>query len=47
MPRGGVREADCLRAEALVLYPGEPLLTGSAARSVAATLERKPFHSPE
>ncbi|RWT34586.1 PglL family O-oligosaccharyltransferase [Aeromonas caviae] len=39
---GRREEADCLRAEALVLYPGEPLLTGSAARSVAATLERKP-----
>ncbi|MGU5818715.1 PglL family O-oligosaccharyltransferase [Aeromonas caviae] len=35
-------EADHLRAEALTLYPGEPLLTGSAAKSVAATLERKP-----
>lgn len=39
---GRREEADHLRAEALVLYPGEPLLTGSAARSVAATLERKP-----
>ena len=39
---GRREEADRLRAEALVLYPGEPLLTGSAARSVAATLERKP-----
>ncbi|MGY4002875.1 PglL family O-oligosaccharyltransferase [Aeromonas sanarellii] len=39
---GRHEEADRLRAEALVLYPGEPLLTGSAARSVAATLERKP-----
>lgn len=39
---GRREEADRLRAEALVLYPGEPLLTGSAARSVATTLERKP-----
>ncbi len=39
---GRREEADRLRAEALVLYPGEPLLTGSAPRSVAATLERKP-----
>lgn len=39
---GRREEADCLRAEALVLYPGEPLLTGSAAKSVAATLEPKP-----
>lgn len=39
---GRREEADRLRAKALVLYPGEPLLTGSASRSVAATLERKP-----
>lgn len=39
---GRVEEADRLRADALVLYPGEPLLTGSAAKSVAATLEPKP-----
>ncbi len=39
---GRREEADRLRAEALVLYPGEPLLTGSAAKSVAATLEPKP-----
>ncbi len=39
---GRHEEADRLRAEALVLYPGEPLLTVSAARKVAATLERKP-----
>ncbi|MFV7563602.1 Wzy polymerase domain-containing protein [Aeromonas sp. PS2Canimalfood6] len=39
---GRAEEADRLRADALVLYPGEPLLTGSAAKSVAATLEPKP-----
>lgn len=33
-------EAERLRTEALMLYPGEPLLTGSAAKPVAATLER-------
>ncbi|MFM5730558.1 PglL family O-oligosaccharyltransferase [Aeromonas caviae] len=39
---GRTAEADNLRASALMLYPGEPLLTESAARKVAATLERKP-----
>ena len=39
---GRTAEADDLRASALMLYPGEPLLTVSAARKVAATLERKP-----
>ena len=40
--RGRQEEAQRLRTQALLLYPGEPLLTGSASRSVAATLERKP-----
>ena len=39
---GRAEEADRLRADALVLYPGEPLLTGSAAKSVAAILGPKP-----
>lgn len=39
---GRTAEAESLRSRALQLYPGEPLLTGSAARSVATTLERKP-----
>ena len=39
---GRTEEADRLRTQALMLYPGEPLLTVSAARKVAATLERKP-----
>ncbi|WP_239497607.1 PglL family O-oligosaccharyltransferase [Aeromonas salmonicida] len=39
---GRAEEADRLRADALVLYPGEPLLTGSAAKSVAAALEPNP-----
>ncbi len=39
---GRTAEADNLRASALMLYPGEPLLTVSAARKVPATLERKP-----
>ncbi|MFC5705288.1 PglL family O-oligosaccharyltransferase [Aeromonas eucrenophila] len=39
---GRAEEADRLRSQALALYPGEPLLTTSAAKSVAATLERKP-----
>ncbi|MGL5812484.1 MAG: Wzy polymerase domain-containing protein [Aeromonas sp.] len=39
---GRPEEANRLRIQALVLYPGEPLLTASAAKSVAATLERKP-----
>ncbi len=39
---GRQEEAERVRKQALVLYPGEPLLTGSAAKSVAATLERKP-----
>lgn len=39
---GRTAEAQRLRTQALLLYPGEPLLTASAAKSVAATLERKP-----
>ncbi|MFB0777935.1 PglL family O-oligosaccharyltransferase [Aeromonas salmonicida] len=39
---GRTEEADCLRTQALMFYPGEPLLTASAAKSVAATLEPKP-----
>lgn len=39
---GRKEEARALRREALALYPGDPLLTGSAATSVATTLERKP-----
>lgn len=39
---GRTAEAESLRSRALQLYPGEPLLTGSAAKSVAATLEPKP-----
>ena len=39
---GRTEEADRLRTQALMLYPGEPLLTASAAKSVAATLEPKP-----
>ena len=39
---GRQEEAQRLRTQALLLYPGEPLLTASAAKSVAATLERKP-----
>nr|WP_310597308.1 Wzy polymerase domain-containing protein [Aeromonas aquatica] len=39
---GRTEEANRLRTQALALYPGEPLLTASAAKSVAATLERKP-----
>ena len=39
---GRKEEARVLRREALALYPGDPLLTGSAATSVATTLERKP-----
>ncbi|ENC6657313.1 O-antigen ligase C-terminal domain-containing protein [Aeromonas hydrophila] len=39
---GRKEEARALRHEALALYPGDPLLTGSAATSVATTLERKP-----
>ncbi|HEB5078533.1 TPA: O-antigen ligase C-terminal domain-containing protein [Aeromonas hydrophila subsp. hydrophila] len=39
---GRKEEARVLRREALVLYPGDPLLTGSAATSVATALERKP-----
>ena len=34
---GRTAEAESLRSRALQLYPGEPLLTGSAARSVATT----------
>ncbi len=39
---GRKEEARALRHEALALYPGDPLLTGSAATSVATALERKP-----
>ncbi|MFQ2132955.1 Wzy polymerase domain-containing protein [Aeromonas hydrophila] len=39
---GRKEEARALRREALALYPGDPLLTGSAATSVATALERKP-----
>ncbi|MNO41575.1 O-Antigen ligase [compost metagenome] len=39
---GRTEEASRLRTQALMLYPGEPLLTASAAKSVAATLEPKP-----
>lgn len=39
---GRKEEALALRREALALYPGDPLLTGSAATSVATALERKP-----
>lgn len=39
---GRKEEARALRREALVLYPGDPLLTGSAVTSVATALERKP-----
>ncbi|WP_324016929.1 PglL family O-oligosaccharyltransferase [Aeromonas hydrophila] len=39
---GRQEEARALRREALALYPGDPLLTGSAATSVATALERKP-----
>ncbi|MNH17402.1 hypothetical protein D3C79_770710 [compost metagenome] len=39
---GRTEEASRLRTQALMLYPGEPLLTASAARSVASTLEPKP-----
>ncbi len=39
---GRKEEAKHLRTQALMLYPGEPLLTVSAAKSVAATLERAP-----
>ncbi|WP_324015351.1 PglL family O-oligosaccharyltransferase [Aeromonas hydrophila] len=39
---GRKEEARVLRREALALYPGDPLLTGSAATSVATALERKP-----
>ena len=39
---GRQEEARRLRTQALMLYPGEPLLTASAAKSVAATLEPKP-----
>ena len=35
-------EAQALRTQALMLYPGDPLLTGSAAKSVATALEGKP-----
>ena len=39
---GRKEEARALRREALALYPGDPLLTGSAATAVATALERKP-----
>ncbi|AXV33700.1 ligase [Aeromonas hydrophila] len=39
---GRKEEARAQRREALALYPGDPLLTGSAATSVATALERKP-----
>ncbi len=39
---GRKEEARALRHEALALYPGDPLLIGSAATSVATALERKP-----
>ena len=39
---GRKEEARVLRREALALYPGDPLLTGSAATSVATALESKP-----
>lgn len=39
---GRTEDANQLRTRALLLYPGEPLLTGKGAASVAATLERKP-----
>ncbi|WP_336988616.1 PglL family O-oligosaccharyltransferase [Aeromonas hydrophila] len=39
---GRKEEARALRREALALYPGDPLLTGSAVTSVATALERKP-----
>ncbi|WP_336290961.1 PglL family O-oligosaccharyltransferase [Aeromonas dhakensis] len=39
---GRKEEARALRSEALALYPVDPLLTGTAAKSVATALERKP-----
>ncbi|HDZ8878548.1 TPA: O-antigen ligase C-terminal domain-containing protein [Aeromonas dhakensis] len=39
---GRKEEARVLRREALALYPADPLLTGTAAKSVATALERKP-----
>ena len=39
---GRQKEAQALRTQALMLYPGDPLLTGSAAKSVATALEGKP-----
>lgn len=39
---GRKEEARALRSEALALYPADPLLTGTAAKSVATALERKP-----
>lgn len=38
---GRQEEAQALRTQALMLYPGDPLLTGSAAKSVATALEGK------
>ncbi|MED7772303.1 Wzy polymerase domain-containing protein [Aeromonas dhakensis] len=39
---GRKEEARALRNEALALYPADPLLIGTAAKSVATALERKP-----
>ncbi len=39
---GRQEEAQALRTQALMLYPSDPLLTGSAAKSVATALEGKP-----
>ncbi|OBR45975.1 MULTISPECIES: PglL family O-oligosaccharyltransferase [Aeromonas] len=39
---GRKEEARALRSEALALYPADPLLIGTAAKSVATALERKP-----
>lgn len=39
---GRKEEARALRSEALALYPADPLLTGTVAKSVATALERKP-----
>ncbi len=39
---GRQEEAQALRTQALMLYPDDPLLTGSAAKSVATALEGKP-----
>ncbi len=39
---GRQEEAQALRTQALMLYPSDPLLTGSAAKSVATALEGNP-----